>query len=195
MLGSDGPVMRSRHIVAVVVVVAVVLAGGGFLIWAWQPEIAAIKPPPKAAFDPVLVRKGAQLAAIGNCGVCHTTEGGQAFAGGRALPTPFGTIYATNITPDPDTGIGRWSEAAFQRAMRDGVNRPGQPLYPAFPYDHFTKVVDDDIKAIYAFLMTREPVRQETPANDLPFPLDIRLTVAGWKLLYLAKSVYQPDPS
>src|SRR3954454_22597636 len=105
------------------------------------------------------------------------------FAGGLALPTQVRTIYSTNITPDPETGIGRWSEAAFIRSMREGVDREGHHLYPAFPYDHFTQVTDEDNRALYAFLMTREPVRAQAPANDLPFPLNVRLVLAGWKAL------------
>jgi mono/diheme cytochrome c family protein len=118
--------------------------------------------------------------------------GNKAFAGGLGIPTPFGTIYSTNITPDPETGIGRWSEAAFQRAMREGVDREGNHLYPAFPYDHFTIVTEEDNSALYAYLMTREPVSATAPANDLPFPLNIRLLLAGWKLLYFEEGVFQP---
>jgi mono/diheme cytochrome c family protein len=175
--------------------VAIVIAVAGFLLWAREPEIAAIDPPAKTSFDPATVAKGAQLAAIGNCNTCHTAQGGASFAGGRALPTPFGTIYATNITPDPETGIGRWSLEAFRRSMHDGVDRRGRHLYPAFPYDHFTNVNDDDVAAIYAFLMTRDPVHAPAHANDLPFPLDNRLTVAGWKLLFLRRGVFTPDPA
>ena len=109
------------------------------------------------------------------------------------MPTPFGTIYSSNITPDPDTGIGRWSEAAFRRAMRSGVDRAGQHLYPTFPYDHFTNVTDEDDRALYAFLMTRQPVRVSARANDLAFPLNQRFVVAGWKLLFLRHGTYQPD--
>jgi mono/diheme cytochrome c family protein len=189
--------MRARHILfgVLVILVVVILAGLGFVTLAWESEIAAIKAPAKTAFDLALMKKGAELATIGNCNVCHTAKGGRPYAGGRALTTPFGTIYATNITPDPDTGIGRWSEQALHRAMRHGVNREGQHLYPAFPYDHFTTVTNDDIKAIYAFLMTRDPVRQESPPNDLRFPLNFRPVIAGWKLLYLQNGVYQPDPT
>ena len=118
---------------------------------------------------------GAQLALLGNCNVCHTAAGGPAYAGQRPVHTAFGTIYSTNIAPDLDTGIGRWSEAAFTRAMREGVDRRGRHLYPAFPYDHFTKASDEDIKSLYAFLMTREPVRAETPANELPIACEIEL--------------------
>jgi mono/diheme cytochrome c family protein len=156
-----------------------------FVFAAWRPAIAPIKPPSAEKFTSDLVRRGAELAAIGNCDVCHTVPGGKPFAGGRAVPTPFGTIFSTNITPDRDTGIGRWSEAAFQRAMRQGVRRDGQYLYPAFPYDHFTLVSDDDNRALYAFLMTQPAVRASAPRNQLPFPLNVRLLLFGWNLLFL----------
>ncbi|MBB3999272.1 hypothetical protein [Aureimonas pseudogalii] len=104
-------------------------AGAGFLALAWESEIAPVARPQVAAFDPALVKQGADLAAVGNCVVCHTAPGGKPFAGGLELPTPFGTLYSTNITPDEATGIGRWSEAAFGRSMREGVDRAGRHLY------------------------------------------------------------------
>jgi hypothetical protein len=110
----------------------------------WKPQIDPIEPPQTTPFNSKLVIKGAQLADIGNCAVCHTTPGGKAYAGSRALPTPFGTIYSSNITPDAETGIGNWSEEAFRRALRDGIDRKGRHLYPAFPYDHFTHLTDDE---------------------------------------------------
>jgi mono/diheme cytochrome c family protein len=176
-------------------IVATILVGGGVAAFAvvWRPEISAIEPPAPQSFDAGLIKRGRDLAAIGNCSDCHTLRGGKAFAGGLPVPTPFGTIYSSNITPDPDTGIGRWSEAAFRRAMRSGVDRAGQNLYPTFPYDHFTNVTDEDDRAIYAFLMTRQPVRAPARANDLPFPLNQRFVVAGWKLLFLQRGTYQPD--
>jgi mono/diheme cytochrome c family protein len=170
-------------------------AVAGLLVLARQPEMAEVATPAPSSFDRGVVTRGAQLALIGNCNTCHTAPEGKTFAGGRALPTPFGTIHATNITPDPDTGIGRWSEEAFRRSLREGVRRDGAHLYPAFPYDHFTKVTDEDIAALYAYLMTREPVRAAAPANDLVFPLNVRATVAGWKLLFLQPGAYRPDPS
>ncbi|MFT8246305.1 c-type cytochrome [Roseomonas sp. BN140053] len=166
---------------------------GGFAAYAWHPAIDPVQPPRPESFDPALVRRGAELAAIGNCNVCHTAPGGKVFAGGLAIPTPFGTIYSTNITPDPDTGIGRWSEAAFTRSMRAGLDREGHHLYPAFPYNHFTLVSDEDNRALYAYLMTREPVRAEAPANELPFPLNQRWVLAGWKLLFFREGTFQPD--
>ena len=178
-----------------VLLVVLLLGAAGFVIYTWRPAIDPIEPPAKASFDAALVAKGAELAAIGDCNRCHTKAGGRPFAGGRPLPTPFGTIYATNVTPDPETGIGRWSETAFRRAMREGVDRAGRHLYPAFPYDHFTKATDEDLRAIYAFLMTRDPVRAEAPTNKLPFPLNLRFVLAGWKLLFLRQGVFRPDPA
>jgi mono/diheme cytochrome c family protein len=176
-------------------VVAALLIGGGVAAFAvtWRPAIAEIDPPAPQSFDTALVKRGRDLAAIGNCSTCHTVRGGKDFAGGLPVPTPFGTIYSSNITPDAETGIGRWPEAAFRRAMRSGVARDGQHLYPTFPYDHFTNVTDEDDHALYAYLMTREPVRAPARANELPFPLDQRFVIAGWKLLFLRHGTYQPD--
>jgi mono/diheme cytochrome c family protein len=158
-------------------------------------SIAPVETPAPSSFATTRVEQGAQLAAIGNCVVCHTAPGGKSYAGGRALKTPFGTIYGTNITPDPDTGIGRWSEAAFTRAMREGVDREGRHLYPAFPYEHFTKLTDEDLKALYAFVMTRDPVPARTPPNELAFPFNVRSLIAAWKLVYFEPGVFRPDPA
>ncbi|UCI06342.1 cytochrome c [Mesorhizobium sp. B1-1-8] len=177
------------------VVVLVVLCAAGFFAYAWKPSIDPVEPPQRAAFDQALIEKGAVLASVGNCTACHTKPGEKSFAGGLAVPTPFGTIYSTNITPDPKTGIGRWSEAAFSRAMREGIERDGDHLYPAFPFDHFTLVSDEDNKALYAYLMTRHPVENKRPPNDLPFPLNMRFVLAGWKLLFFDKGAYREDAS
>jgi mono/diheme cytochrome c family protein len=189
--------MRARKFTTIVIVICLVLAlgAGVFTIAAWQPALAPIAPPIPARLDASLVSRGAELAAIGDCAVCHTAPSGAGFAGGVGIPTPFGTIYSTNITPDAETGIGTWSEAAFQRAMRNGIRRDGAYLYPAFPYDHFTLVSDDDDKALYAFLMTRRPVRAVAQANKLPFPLNVRLAMFAWDLLFLRTGPYQADPA
>jgi mono/diheme cytochrome c family protein len=176
----------------VAAVVALLLIAGG---WAavWHPSIAPVQA--HATFPAEQITRGAELAAVGDCAVCHTASGGQPYAGGRGVPTPFGTVYATNITPDADTGIGQWPLAAFQRAMRDGIDRSGRHLYPVLPYPHFTRASDEDIAAMYAFLMTRAPLSQRAPPNDLPFPLDNRALLAGWNLLYLKPGPWQPDPA
>jgi mono/diheme cytochrome c family protein len=184
---------RIRYLAGAVGILALVFLC--YVAYAWHSEIEAVERPPASSFDIARVRRGAELAAIGNCNVCHTKPGGDLFAGGLELPTPFGTIYSTNITPDTETGIGRWSEEAFIRSMREGVDREGRHLYPAFPYDHFTKVTDEDNRALYAYLMTRRPVHAEAPPNELPFPLNVRMVLAGWKLLFFDRSVYQSDPN
>lgn len=177
-----------------VLLLALIVVAGAALAVIWRPAIAP-QAESSTAFAPEEVTRGAHLAAIGNCITCHTREGGAPFVGGKAIATPFGTIYSTNITPDRDTGVGEWSLAAFTRAVRQGVSREGYHLYPAFPYDHMTKMHDDDIRAVYAFLMTRRPVAERTPSNDLPVPYNIRALVAGWKLLFLDRGVMQADAS
>lgn len=170
-----------------------VLGALGFLAFAWRSSIAPIDPPASTNFPAELIAKGEALAGAGYCAICHTAKGGATYAGGYGMPTPFGVIYSTNITPDPETGIGRWSEAAFVRAMHEGVARDGSHLFPAFPFDHFTKVTDEDVKALYAYFMTRPPIRATAQSNTVPFPLNIRLLQAGWKLLFVANRRYQPD--
>jgi mono/diheme cytochrome c family protein len=164
----------------------------GFAVLAWRPAIAPISPPPPGSFAPELVAKGEALAGGGYCAQCHTVKGGQKLAGGYPMATPFGVLYSTNITPDPETGIGTWSEAAFARAMHEGVARDGSHLFPGFPYDHFSKVSDDDVKAIYAYLMTRPAVRAAAPANTIPFPLNIRALQEGWKILFFRPGRFEP---
>ncbi|MBW8846247.1 MAG: cytochrome c [Burkholderiales bacterium] len=182
-------IQRYRHrtlLLVVALFLAVpVLVVVGIAALAWRPVIAAVTPPRSDAFNSATVRSGAHLAAVGNCSGCHTAAGGVPLAGGTPLQTPFGIVHGTNLTPDRDTGLGTWSFEAFARAMRDGVARDGRQLYPAFPYDHFRNTTDADLRALYAFLMTRDPVRAETPPNQLTFPLNWRALVAGWKLLYL----------
>jgi mono/diheme cytochrome c family protein len=158
------------------------------------PAIPSVDPPARVSFDTKQVARGAALSAIGNCADCHTADGGKPFAGGRTLETPFGTLHGTNITPDPDTGIGRWSLDAFARALREGVDRRGEHLYPVFPYDHFTRLSDDDVAALYAFVMTRDPVRQRNRANQVNFPYNVREFIGLWKNLYFRPGRYVSDP-
>jgi mono/diheme cytochrome c family protein len=182
-----------RERIAIAFLGLCVLGALGFLAFAWRSSIAPIDPPASTNFPAELIAKGEALAGAGYCANCHTAKGGATYAGGYGMPTPFGVIYSTNVTPDPETGIGRWSEAAFARALHEGVARDGSHLFPAFPFDHFTKVTDEDVKALYAYFMTRPPVRATAQSNTLPFPLNIRLLQAGWKLLFVANGRYQPD--
>lgn len=163
--------------------------------YAWQPAIPPIARPAAGAFPPEVVARGEVLAEAGNCASCHTGVNQPRFSGGHVFHTPFGILYSTNITPDPDTGIGHWSEAAFTRAMREGVARDGSHLYPAFPFDHFTKLTDADIKALYAYLMTIPAVNARPVPNDLRFPFGTRALQAAWKALFLDKGAFKPNPA
>ena len=141
------------------------------------------------------VQRGEYLARAGDCVSCHTANGGAPYAGGLRLDTPFGYMLAPNITPDPETGIGRWSSADFYRALHDGVNRHGQDMYPTMPYDFYTRVTRDDIDAIYAYLRTVKPVRNDVTVNHLYFPFDQRWSMAAWRELYFSEGAYRPDPA
>lgn len=179
-----------RRIALIPIAAVVVVAAVGFVL-VYRPAMAPVAA--AQTFDPALVARGSELAAVGDCASCHTAPGGAPLAGGVEVPTPFGTIYSSNITPDSATGIGTWSEAAFTRAMQEGVDREGHHLYPAFPFDHFTHVTPDDDKAIYAYLMTRDAVNQEPPANRLNFPFNIRGLMAFWDVLFLHKGPITDD--
>ena len=183
--------MFKKLLIAVVALGCLGLAGFGML--AWQPAITPVVPPAAGSFAPELVAKGEALAGGGYCAACHTAKGGQTFAGGYAMATPFGVIRSTNITPDPETGIGTWSEAAFARAMHEGVSRDGSHLFPVFSYDHFTKLSDEDVRALYAYFMTRAPVHAPAPPSGIPFPFNIRYLQAGWKLLFFRPGRFEPD--
>jgi len=185
--------LRRLSVGAICVGVVAVVA---LLAFAWQPALPPIDY--SAAAGPAAadqIARGAILASAGNCAACHTDKGGTPFAGGYPIPTPFGTIYSTNITPDRDTGIGAWSLAAFTRAMREGVARDGRHLFPAFPYDHFAKLTDADIGALYAYLMSLPATQAETPANTMPFPFDIRALQAVWRATFVVDGPFQPDPA
>ena len=175
--------MKPRFWIATLAVIAAAAAVAG--ADACHPAIAALPQPPAPIADQAVLAQGARIAAQGDCMVCHTSEHGQPYAGGLPLKTPFGTIFSTNITPDAATGIGGWPLAAFERAMRSGVSRDGHLLYPAFPYPHFTRMSQDDIGALYAYLMARTPADAPKPENKLIFPLGFRPLVAGWNLLFL----------
>ena len=143
---------------------------------------------------PDLVKRGEYLARAGDCIACHTSDKGRPFAGGLAINTPFGTIYTPNITPDPDTGIGRWTDADFMRAMHEGIGKGGERLYPAFPYAEYTKVTDQDVQAIRAYLNTVVPVHFTPPANSLRFPFNQRWLMIFWNMFNFDEGRFVPDP-
>lgn len=185
------------------------LAGGGVggvvggligLACAILPGFAPIAPIAPGGADGAMwsaatLERGRLVALAGDCAVCHTAPGGATNAGGLALDTPFGTIHTTNLTPDPETGIGTWSYPAFARAMREGISRDGTHLYPAFPYTAFAKLSEPDLLALYAYLMSQPPVKHVPPKTKLPFPLDQRRLVAGWNWLFHDARPFAPDPA
>jgi nicotinate dehydrogenase subunit B len=186
------PFAQRRGILAGVAALCAAVVGIGAAVLPWR-SIAPIARPDASVYSAATIARGKQLAALGDCAVCHTTAGGILNAGGRPLETPFGIIYSTNITPDVDTGIGAWSYPAFERAMREGIHRDGRHLYPAFPYNHFAKTSDADLQALYAFLMTQTAVRADTPKPALTFPFNVRPLVAGWNALFHQPQTFRAD--
>lgn len=141
----------------------------------------------KPSFD--TLERGAYLAKVGNCAACHTARGGAAFAGGKAISTPFGAVYTSNITPDPASGIGLWTADAFYRALHEGRSADGHLLTPAFPYPNYTHVTRADSDALHAYFMhSVAPVAQPNRAHDLPFPYNTQVALAFWRLMFFDKA-------
>ena len=186
------PFAGRRGVLATAAALCAAVVGIGAAVLPWR-AIAPIARPDASVYAAATIARGQQLAALGDCAVCHTSINGVLNAGGRPLETPFGVIYSTNITPDVATGIGAWSYPAFERAMREGVHRDGKQLYPAFPYPHFAKTTDADLQALYAYLMAQSPVRAENLENKLTFPFNIRPLLAGWNALFHQAKPFQAD--
>jgi mono/diheme cytochrome c family protein len=204
---SARPAVRFIGWVILILVIALVLMLG-LLGWNLshasalpaQPvtAVAAAKmlsqPIPDTTPNAAQVRKGQYLVAAGDCMSCHLRAEGEPFAGGLGLNTPFGVIYSSNISSDTETGIGNWTPDQFYRAMHEGISDHGNHLYPAFPYPWFNRVTREDTDAILAYLKTTPGVKYRPPANKLPFPLNIRMAVGGWNLLFLKQGTFKPDP-
>jgi mono/diheme cytochrome c family protein len=141
------------------------------------------------------VQRGEYLVHAGGCVSCHTVPNGTPFAGGRALATPFGTFYSPNITPDMETGIGRWTDAQFLQALRQGRRPDGASYYPVFPYPSFTNISEADALAIKAYLFSLPPVQQANRAHDVGFPFSWRFLQTGWRLLFFREGPFSADPS
>lgn len=141
------------------------------------------------------VEKGRYLTIVGDCAACHTLPGSDhELAGGRPIETPFGTLFAPNITPDPQTGIGAWTDDEFVNALTKGTGRHGTRLYPAMPYTYYTRLTRDDALAIRAYLNTVPAVHNAVKADQLPFPFNMRWTLAGWDELFFHPQTFTPDP-
>ena len=196
---------RSRIGIPILILVIAILVFIAILVWkVFHPDTLPAQPAPAADAAALLiqpipanlpnadqVKRGQYLVRVGDCLSCHLAAGGKPFAGGLGLNTPFGIIYSANITSDGETGIGHWTPDQFYRAMHDGIDNDGDRLYPAFPYPWFTRVSRSDSDAILAYLKTTPAVSYTPPANRLPFPMNIRLSVAAWDKMYLDKTPFQ----
>jgi mono/diheme cytochrome c family protein len=179
---------RVFNVIAIIVVLCIGGAGAFFFLPAGLEDVSASNDQPQGQ---ELIERGRYLATAGDCVACHSVAGGGAYAGGLAFKLPFGTIYSSNITPDKETGIGDWSDAEFVRAMKHGVGKDGEDLYPAFPYTSYALMTTDDILAVKAYLFSLPPVKAENPQNTLSFPYNQRYLMRAWKLLFLPKDTYQ----
>jgi len=184
---------RALVISAVVAVVAVGLAGAAwmFLDRGFLPTVPGAQ---AVTATTQTITRGEYLARAGDCVACHAAPGGKLFAGGRAMPTPFGDIFVPNITPDDETGIGRWTSADFYRTMHSGISRDGTLLYPAMPFASYTKVTREDSDSIFAYLMSIPPVNQKNRPHELRFPYNQRDLLLGWRALYFKEGEYVADP-
>jgi mono/diheme cytochrome c family protein len=176
------------HLAITTLIVLAAIALALFLGFPWEREQRGRAP---GGADPKL---GEYLVRAGNCYSCHTAHGGMPYAGGRAIATPYGTLYSSNITPDPDTGLGKWSSDDFWRALHEGKSRDGSFLYPAFPYWAYTKVTREHADAIYAYLRSIAPVSRQNRPHEMRFPYDKRGLLGAWRALYFKQGVFKPDP-
>jgi mono/diheme cytochrome c family protein len=179
----------------VVVVLGVLALVGIGLLTGLHP--GALPENPKAAAlnaTSQVINRGEYLARAGDCVACHTEPNGKAFAGGRAMPTPFGALYVPNITPDDETGIGKWTADDFYRMMHTGVSKDGTLMYPAMPFASYTRVTREDSDAVYSYLMSVTPVRQQNRPHELKFPFNNRDLLIGWRTLYFKEGEYVADP-
>ena len=172
------------------------VAAAGAIAIAWpRAEMIPSASPDNWAATPANLARGAYLAKAGDCLACHTTRGGADYAGGRAIPTPFGTLNAPNITPDRQHGIGTWSADDFWNAMHNGISKDGRLLYPAFPYTNYTRVTRADSDALYAFLRSVPSAATPRQAHALRFPYNQQVMLAGWRLLYFKPATFEPLPN
>ncbi len=189
---QTSPVRRLLGVAAAAALVAAL----ALVVILWQqlnvPALPALDGPRPVASS-ALVERGAYLALAGNCAGCHSARGGQPYAGGRSLATPFGTVFAGNLTPDDETGIGRWSSEAFWRALHHGQSRDGRLLVPAFPYDSYTQISRADSDALHAFLGSLPAVPQPNRPHALRWPYNTQLALAAWRTLYFEPQPFAPE--
>lgn len=192
--------MKKTTLAGGAVVIAAIIAAG--LLWqngdTSADDVAdnqTLTGQPPAAADAAAVARGRYVAIAGDCVACHTAPGSkEAFAGGYSISTPFGGIFASNITPDKETGIGNWTERDFYRAVRHGRGKAGEHLYPAMPYNAYVKVSDQDMHDLWMYMRSVKPVHYKVPETNLGFPYNIRLAMMGWNLLFFRNSAFEIDP-
>jgi len=172
---------------------AIVLAVLAFLGVEYFYDPGSEQPGVAVADTAAQIAQGAYLVRAGDCMACHTARGGKEYAGGREIPTPFGSLYSPNITPDVATGIGSWSAHDFWRALHNGKSKDGHFLYPAFPYPNYTKVSRADSDAMFAYLKSLPGVAVTNREHALHFPFNYRFMLAGWRALYFRPATYQTD--
>jgi mono/diheme cytochrome c family protein len=183
-----------RIVVRIAIGLAIIAIAGVVALHLFRPGMLP-QQPGTAATSPTtqVIDRGEYLARAGDCVACHTAPDGPEFAGGRAMPTPFGNLYVPNITPDEQTGIGQWTPDEFYRMLHTGVSRDGTLLYPAMPFASYTKVTRTDSDAIFAYLMSVPPVRQQNRPHELRFPFNNRNLLVGWRTLYFKEGEYVVD--
>ncbi|MBP7565290.1 MAG: cytochrome c [Burkholderiaceae bacterium] len=192
---STRPRLWPRVALGLLLALALAAAAIAWLNLRGEDAIDDAPPPALSALDAAQVERGAYLARAGNCMACHTARGGAAGAGGRPIETPFGIVYSSNLTPDDDTGLGRWNASHFWRALHNGRSRDGRLLYPAFPYPNYTEITREDSDALYAWLRTLPAARQPNAAHDLASPFDTQAALAVWRALYFRAGTFEPAPA
>ncbi|NLD69285.1 MAG: c-type cytochrome [Limnobacter sp.] len=195
MTAKQAKTGRRRWLPALAIVVAAIAALAALVAFLNLRGESPVGQVAATAPSAETIRRGAYLALAGNCAGCHTAPDGTGYAGGRGIETPFGVIFASNLTPDPDTGIGDWSADEFWRAMHNGRSKDGRLLYPAFPYPNYTQVTREDSDAIYAFLQSLPPVVRPNRAHALRFPYGLQASLAVWRALFFKPAAFEPDPA
>ena len=182
---------RSANILALILTL---ILGGIVLLWLMNLEDLNPKDERTSTevITPQMAQRGAYLTRVGNCAACHTARGGQPFAGGKGIDTPFGLVFTTNITPDSRTGIGAWTAADFWRAMHHGRSKDGRLLYPAFPYTEYTRITREDSDAIFAYLRSVPPAQQANRPHALQFPFNTQAALAVWRALFFSPAQFEP---
>lgn len=185
---------RLLRLSAVLVLTGCTLLGIAVVWHNWGDLLLEAPDTQRPALNADTLQRGQYLVRAGNCVACHTARGGTPLAGGRAIDTPFGAVYSSNLTPDPDTGLGRWTARDFWHALHHGRSRDGRLLAPAFPYEHTSVITREDSDAMFAWLQSRPAVRQVTPASTLTWPFGTQPALAVWRALFFERQPFQPDP-